>query len=229
MSYLSAEQHFNSSVPTGLNASFLNTKLQQWSLQIDQLTLNTFKNNTNKNKVIKVKSNQKKINIGGWQKTGLTINLKLIGSATQKLLIENTDFTFIYPDFDSINIEGNIIEPPIIGLDFSCLTCFDCCEQIIINGNKSWSNVLPSDLYSILVELLENEIKINTSSWLDGINPNINNLKSEQDEGGSASYFVDEKNITNQNNMSSKGVNYKYFEGFLYKYAMTAFNNNLVF
>jgi hypothetical protein len=220
----------------GVNSAYIDNKLNFWSSQINQLTGQSYNSGANISSVIKrfKKCHDWKMNIGGWQNTlanPLVVSVRTVGSTTWQTLVENKDFTFVYPQFNTF-VGYSQVANPIVSLNFSCLSCRCKCEEIKLEGDKRWSNGLPDDLKNILIELTEILLKNDDNAYTSGQLPSkylFQQVKSESDQTRSVSWQRDDKLQASNNQKLAQGVAYSEYQSVISKYLRYNFNLNASF
>ncbi len=216
---------------TGVNSTYLDNKLALWSSQINLYTGQKFNTSNEKTLIKRLKQcGQTKINFGGWLEFP-AIEIKPVGQSVWQPAVLDKDFTYLYPNFDTY-IDGQEVNSPVTGIDFSCLSCRCKCEQIRIVGDNRWSEELPDNLKAILVELLEATLKADPNAYIGGQLPShlfFENVKSESDQTRSISFFRDENQIKANNSKITKGVNNLEFASILNVYLQYNYNLNYTF
>lgn len=211
------------------NTLYINTKIQNWSRQIEELLGQSFGTTTRiKNLIIDVNTcGEYLFKFKAFQPTGIKVSVKLKGSDSWQLLTKGVDFDFIYPDFDTIVLNSAVILDPIVGVDFRCYRCNCECEEFKIEGLNFWNSTLPDDLKTILIDLLETLLKTDPNAYLDGLIPNnilVNDIESERDQTRSVSWFVDTDKIKILNKKLKDGVSFNDFFNIYKKYKLASLN-----
>ena len=235
MSYLTSAQYIAlTGLPlTGVNVAYLDFKLKFWSSQISKYTGQNFGSVINtQTKIFNVLScGDSSLNIGGWQKAGLVVSVKVKGRTNWQVLVENTDFVFVYPHFDTF-VDGVLQAKPVIGIDFSCLSCRCSCEEIKIEGDNRWSIGLPDDLMLLLTDLVALLLQYDPNAYSAGILPNnqlMKQVKSEEDQTRRISWQRDDKANQLANQKLTSGINVSNNTSLLSMYFDYNLNHNCKF
>jgi hypothetical protein len=215
----------------GLNTVYLDFKLQQLDIQLQSLTLQNFGTTiVSQSQVTKVaQCGQKKWLFGGYMQKPI-ISYKERGNSTWIVMMEGSDFEFIYPDFTT-NINNQAVQNPVVGVDFSCLSCRCECQDLKVEGDKRWSNGLPDDLRLLYISAIENLIDNDPKSknTVAGSSCSEYTVKSESDHSTSVTYYINE-DLIKQNQASLKnGFNDVLFTPIFSKYLRYNFNFNTRF
>lgn len=231
MSYLTLAQYqtITGLTLTGVNSIYVDFKLKEYSRQIEQLTGQNFGTVPNPQVVIKKikQCGDFRIQFGAWLQQPI-IQTKRINQTSWQTLTPQTDFNWIYPSFETF-VNGVRQSKPIVGIDFSCLSCRYCCEEVKIDGDNRWSNGIPDDLMAILLELTANLLANDPMAYTNGQLPLAslsNQVRSETDQTRSISWFRDDANQKLANQKLVNGVNHPSYTNLLMNYNYYNFNLN---
>jgi hypothetical protein len=184
MSYLSLTEFSNITGTSlvGVNLTYLNFLLEKWSTQINQLTNCDFSNN-DKNIEIEIKNYKCGNKILKFSPFIIIskVEIKKIGDSTWFDLIELVDYEYIYCSFDSY-VANALIDKPIVGLDFSCLSCLCECEKVKITGDNRFSTGLVNELKNILIDLVYDTLDTDEKAYISQVLPNSKLLKQVESE-----------------------------------------------
>jgi hypothetical protein len=215
----------------GVNIANLDLRLQLLDYQIQSLTMQNFGTvpvpNVQTKKVIHC--GQKKWYFGGYiQKP--KIFYKQRGNSNWIEMIEGSDYEYIYPDFVT-TVDGLVVNSPVVGVDFRCLSCRCACEDLKVEGDKRWSSGLPDDLRFLYIQIISDFIANDPALQTATGNTTCSDfpIKSEKDHTTSVEYVVNEDLIKQSQSNSKNGFNSALFTPFFTKYSRYNFNLNMRF
>jgi hypothetical protein len=212
----------------GVNDLYVDFKLKTWSKQIDKLTTQNWSTQTSSDFTVDVQScGEYLFKFQAMEKAGLQISVRHKRQTNWIPLTEHTDYKLLRPDFDTVVADEIIASQPIIGLDFRCYRCNCECQEFKITGEKFWHNGIADDLQSILIDLVENLLKVDNQAYTGGIIPiqnALNDVKRESDQTRSVEWNIDTDKIAKINEKLRLGVNAPEYWNIIEPYALASMN-----
>lgn len=212
---------------TGINVIYADFLLKKWSGQIEEITKQYF---FSPNLQILDKNfrycGDYKLEFSAFQKENLIVSVRHKKSTQYTVLIPNTDFEYKFPDFNTV-VNDVIINKPVVGLDFSCYRCNCECEKVKIEGNNSWSLAIPDDIRNLLIDLLENELRVNNEIYTNlqiPANKAINEIVRDTDLTRTIQLRTDDKLLDLTRAKSALGVFHPAYLSVLAKYKLASIN-----
>lgn len=217
---------------SNLNEVYVNSKLSFWSTQLRILSTQNFGlQNLLRAKTYNIRNcKDYKIFFSGWRPFP-KVEVRQIGTLEWQELKPDSDFRWVYPHFTTTQ-NGVEIENPVVGIDFSCLSCRCCCEELRLIGDSRWSVGLPDDLNFILLDLVSVLLQTDNKAYIGGLLPSSElwkQIRSETDQTRSISWFRDENNLKTNNQKLSSGFNSPEYSSVFAKYQTYSFNNTYRF
>ena len=197
----------------GVNDSYVNYKLDKLSKALIALTGQNWLGITSR---VHIKDGHTRVIFNqAHQETGLIISAKHRGDSAWQVLVKDTDYQIIYPNFISAN--------PAIGIDMRCYKCVSECELIKIEGLPYWQIGLPDDLMDILIDQLETLLKLDASAYTNGQIP-INDIKRESDQTRTVEWFDNSTELNLLKTKMAKGVGFDDYWSIIEPYRLASIN-----
>jgi hypothetical protein len=223
MQYLTLAQFYSPSViPAGVDTVFVENQIKLWSSQLNRLTHTQFvKPLVKKSKSYNTYCSLTKMKIGAWlNDSDFSVDIREKGTNIWKPLVKEVDYQISFPEMATY-INGQEILDPIVGLDFSCLTCFCCCEEIRVTGYNCWSDGLPDDLLMLFRELTK--LQLATGSTLSTSTADCTSdnqtIESMSDPNESVKFYINTDQVKTNANKLNKGLLFGDYQSILWYYA----------